>query len=229
MLSRSFKKKLTLSIAPRILKWIIVIIGLTCKKKWLGYENINTLTRNNQNWIYSLWHNNITCAAFLLRKQKLLSMASSSEDGRIAAKVIELFGNKSTSGSSSRGGAKVLFAMIKGVKAGMRGAITPDGPRGPKYKLQSGVISISQKSKVPLLPFHVEATRQWVFEKSWDKHKLPKPFSTIVIGIGEPYLIPEKLTKEQFEIYRTEFEKRMFENIETVKIEIETLRKKHES
>ncbi len=229
MLSRSFKKKLTLFATPRILKWIVVFIGLTCKKKWLGYETIDVLTKNNRNWIFSLWHNNITCAAFLLRKQKLLSMASSSEDGRIAAKLIELFGNKSVSGSSSRGGAKVLFAMIKGIKSGMRGAITPDGPRGPKHKLQSGVISISQKSKVPLVPFHFEATRQWIFEKSWDKHKLPKPFSTIVIGIGEPFQIPEKLTKEQFETFKKEFEIRMNENIETVMNELKTLRNKHET
>lgn len=229
MLSRSFKKKLTLFAAPRILKWIIVLIGLTCRKRWLGYETITGLEARNQNWIFSLWHNNISCAALLLKNKELLSMASSSEDGRIAAKVIELFGNQTVAGSSSRGGAKVLFSMVKGIKSGLRGAITPDGPRGPLYALQSGVIYISQKSKVPLVPFHVESTRQWIFEKSWDKHKLPKPFSTIVISIGEPFQVPEKASKEQLIIYQAEFEKKMFETMEKANAEIETIRNSNET
>ena len=223
MVPRTTQKKLKSWLAPRIVKYLIWLIGLTCRKKWLGIETVDTFKKDNQGFIYSLWHNNITSAAFLLRNQGLLSMASASNDGRIAAKMIELFGNQSVAGSSSRGGAKVLLAMIKGIRSGLTGAITPDGPRGPKYQLQSGVISISQKSEVPLIPFHLEATRQWVFSKSWDKHKLPKPFSTIVISIGEPFWIPKKLSKEQFEAYRLEFERRMNDNIEVVKREIEQI------
>ena len=219
------KKKLTFIIAPRLLKWLIILIGLTCRKRWLGAEYIVELEKSQQNWIYSLWHNNISYAAFLFRKQNLLSMVSSSNDGRIAAKTIELFGNETIRGSSSKGGAKVLFSMMKGIKAGKIGAITPDGPRGPKYQLQNGIISITQKTKVPLIPLHIEATRQWIFKKSWDQHKLPKPFSTIVIGVGKPFMVPEKLDKIQFDIVRVEFEKEMLVNVLKVESEINEIRK----
>lgn len=155
----------------------------------------------------------------------MLSMASASNDGRIAAKVVELFGNETLKGSSSRGGAKVLFLMVKGLKAGKTGAVTPDGPRGPLYQLQAGVISIAQKSGKPLVPFHTESTRQWIFEKSWDKHKLPKPFSTIVIGVGKPFYIPSKLEREEFDSYRKSFEMEMLNNAEKTEKAVSELRK----
>jgi hypothetical protein len=152
-------------------------------------------------------------------------MVSSSNDGKTAAIVIELLGNRTIYGSSSRGGAKVLLAMIKGIKAGQNGAITPDGPRGPKYSLQSGVISVSQKTNTPLVPIHMESTRQWIFSKSWDKHKFPKPFSTIVISIGPPFLVPEKLGKEEFEAIQIEFESLMTTNVKLTEDVVNQLRK----
>lgn len=207
------KKKIGQFLAPRILKWILIVIGLTCKKRWNGLENIKELKEKGQNWVYSLWHANISFAALLLRNQKLLSMVSESEDGSLAAVIIELFGNKTIRGSSSKGGAKVLISMIKGLREGQNGAITPDGPRGPRFKLQQGAISIGQMSGAALVPIHFEATNQWVFSKSWDKHKFPKPFSTIFITIGEPFKVPNKLSKDQIAEYAEVFEQKMMENV----------------
>lgn len=184
------------------------------------------LKHSGKNWIYSLWHNNITLAAVLLKNQNLLAMVSASEDGKMAARVIELFGNRTIYGSSSRGGAKVLLAMIKGIKAGRIGAITPDGPRGPKYVLQSGVISVAQKTSTPLVPIHIEATRQWIFTKSWDNHKFPKPFSIIVISIGPPYFVPEKLEKEEFDSVQEGFQSQMITNAKHTEDTVSLLRKR---
>lgn len=225
MTKKSIKKKLRDYFAPRILKWLILFTGYTCRKKWIGKEYIQELQKDKKNWIYAMWHNNITLASFILRKQNLLSMASSSEDGRIAATVLELLGNRTLSGSSSRGGARVLFSMIKEIRKGQIGAVTPDGPRGPKCVLQNGIISLGQKTGIALIPFHAEATRQWIFSRSWDKHKFPKPFSTIVIGVGQPYTIPKKLDKEQFELARAEFEQLMMKNAYSVKTAVTEHRK----
>ena len=103
--------------------------------------------------------------------------------------------------------------MIKGIKSGCNGVITPDGPRGPRYELQSGAISISQKSEAPLVPMHVESTRQWIFNKSWDKHKFPKPFSTVIISIGEPFTVQPKMDSKRFESTRKAFENEMMSNV----------------
>ncbi len=225
---KSFKDRLTPVIAPLLLKWIIVLIGLTCRKKWVGAENLDDLKKNNKNWIYSTWHNNILLDALVLKNQNLISMTSASKDGRIAARLLELMGNKTVSGSSSRGSVKVLLSMIKEVRAGQNGAITPDGPRGPRYQLQAGVITISQKTDAPLVPLHVECSKQWIFHKSWDKHKFPKPFSTIVISVGKPFKVPSKTSAQEFEIIRNTFETEMMNNVFKTETIVKNLRESNE-
>jgi lysophospholipid acyltransferase (LPLAT)-like uncharacterized protein len=209
-----FRKRLFLFFVPRIIRILILFLGITYKKVWIGLENLDSLKTNQQNWIYASWHNNILMDALFLKNQNLVSLVSASSDGRIAARVLELMGNQTIAGSSSRNGIKAMLTMIKQIRSGQNGAITPDGPRGPRYKLQDGIIYIAQKTGVPLVPIHIEATRQWVFEKSWDKHKLPKPFSTVVIRIGSPYQVSENLKKAELEQVKIEFESTMNENVE---------------
>jgi len=209
----SFRKPLLLFWAPRLIRLMIRILGLTYRTRWVGLEYIESLRRENKNWIYATWHNNILMDALFLRNQGLVSLVSASTDGRIAAEVLELMGNQTIAGSSSRDGMKGLLTMIKQIRAGQNGAITPDGPRGPRYQLQEGIIYIGQKTGAPLIPIHIEADRQWIFVKSWEQHKLPKPFATVYIKIGSPYHIPAELTKEQFEAIRTDFEAIMMENV----------------
>ncbi len=197
---------------------MVLFLDLTYRKTWIGLENLDDLKRNNQNWIYASWHNNILMDALVLKNQNLISLVSSSTDGRIAARVLELMGNQTISGSSSRNGTKALLSMIKHINSGQKGAITPDGPRGPRYKLQEGIITIARKTGAPLVPIHIEATNQWVFEKSWDKHKLPRPFATVVISVGKPFRVSSKLNRLELEKTRLEFETKMLENVnETIK------------
>lgn len=222
----SFGKRLHLFLIPRIIRWMIVLLGLTYRKEWVGLEHIDLLKKEGENWIYATWHNNILMDALFLKNQKLVSLVSASTDGRIAARVLELMGNQTIAGSSSRDGTRALLSMIKLIKTGQNGAITPDGPRGPRYKLQDGIIYIGQKTDTPLVPIHIEANRQWIFEKSWDKHKLPKPFSTVVVHIGTPYRVPGKLNKKQLELVKGEFEAIMLENVQqTIKIKNKLTRK----
>ena len=75
-------------------------------------------------------------------------------------------------------------------------AITPDGPLGPPEKIQSGVVLLAKYSGVPIIPWHYEADSQWRL-KSWDRHKIPKPFTSVVESYGEPFLVPNDLSSEE--------------------------------
>ena len=218
------RDKLIRLIAPGLVLLIDWFIGLSCKKHWYGLENLELLRSRNQRWIYSIWHNNVLMSPWLLRNQDTGIMVSHSKEGEIIAKVVVALNNKPFRGSTSKGALKALHGLIKYVKSGKNGAITPDGPRGPKYVLQAGALSLAQKSGAFLVPFHYEATRQWVFS-SWDHHKVPKPFSDLVICLGEPYFVPEELEKEDFESTRLEFQRQMMENVtktETIVKELKT-------
>ena len=63
-------------------------------------------------------------------------------------------------------------------------AMTPDGPKGPRFVFKPGAILLSQMSQRPILPMAFAASRAWLI--AWDKFVIPVPFSRSVIAIGEP-------------------------------------------
>lgn len=187
---------------------------VTCRIKRLGEHHADDLRLQGRRWIYASWHNNTATAVWAERNQGMAMMASASTDGDLIARAIAAFGNIPVRGSSSNAGSKAARDMVRALRNGRTGALTPDGPKGPKYRLQAGAIWISALSGCPLLPYHIEATRQWVFASSWDNHKIPKPFSTVYVCIGEPYHVSRTALKENPEAVRKEFEVRMIKNMD---------------
>ena len=49
---------------------------------------------------------------------------------------------------------------------------------------------------MPIIPWHYEADWLWRL-KSWDRHKIPKPFTTVVESYGELFLVPKDLSSEE--------------------------------
>ncbi len=188
-------------------------VMITCRVQRIGEENIEKLKTQGQPWIYAAWHDNTAAAVWAERGQGVAMMASASEDGELIARGIAAFGNEPIRGSSSAAGDKAVRDMVRALRAGRLAAVTPDGPRGPKYQLQPGALWIAGLSACPLVPYHIEASRQWVLKKSWDQHKIPKPFSTVYVSIGEPFFVERKQLRSKFEAMINEFEQRMMENV----------------
>jgi lysophospholipid acyltransferase (LPLAT)-like uncharacterized protein len=153
------------------------------------------------------------------KNKSFAMMASDSKDGEIIARGIELAGNIPVRGSSSKGGAKAAKAMVKLLKSGHCAAMTPDGPRGPLHVMQPGILYISAMAGSPVVPYHAVADRQWVF-KSWDKHRVPKPFSTIVISIGEPFFVNRERLKSDEKSLLAEITMAMKKNAKNAQLKI---------
>ena len=79
-------------------------------------------------------------------KRVVKGMISLNKDGEILSKTFSLLGIEALRGSSSKGAAKVLISTIKEIKSGSDVALTPDGPRGPRFSVANGVVAIAQKS-----------------------------------------------------------------------------------
>jgi lysophospholipid acyltransferase (LPLAT)-like uncharacterized protein len=109
-------------------------------------------------------------------------------------------------GSSSRRGGQALVELTKLVKDGYDIGITPDGPRGPKYKVQDGVISLAQVTQAAIMPVSWDADRKFVFRKAWDNFQVPLPFSRAVLRIGEPIPVPREADAATRENKRLELE-----------------------
>jgi lysophospholipid acyltransferase (LPLAT)-like uncharacterized protein len=111
-------------------------------------------------------------------------LVSLSKDGEIMTQASSRLGYFPVRGSSSRGAVSGLIAAIKKVKQGYNFAFAVDGPRGPIFKVKEGICAVSRKTGKPILPVRVHISNEYIFEKSWNKAKFPKPFTQITLKFG---------------------------------------------
>src|SRR6185295_11123120 len=103
----------------------------------------------------------------------------------LLARVLELNGVEPVRGSTSRRGRQALLELVTWAERGFDLAITPDGPRGPCYVVQDGVIALAQLTGLPIVP--VSYHLRWRIRlKSWDRFQIPLPFGPCIAYVGEP-------------------------------------------
>ena len=100
--------------------------------------------------------------------------------------------------------------MLKASEEGYDIAITPDGPRGPRYRVQKGIIELARRTGIDIIPITFNASRKKIF-RSWDRFLLPYPFSQGVFIWGEPLYVPRQMDDNAFEKKRLLLERRLRE------------------
>ena len=197
----------------------LMTLGSTWRLKFRGLEHERAVREKRLRPVWAFWHGRLLVLAYAYRDRKIHIMISEHGDGEIIAQVTDQLGFGSVRGSTTRGGLRALRALGRKIFEGYDVAITPDGPKGPRHALQGGAIYAAMKTGCPLLPLTSTAWPRWTF-RSWDKFIVPKPFSTVLIRIGEPLYVPPKLNEKQREEYRLRFEKQMVELVETADREV---------
>lgn len=145
--------------------------------------------------IYAFWHNRILAitAAFLRvyppGRRGVLVLTSASKDGMWLGQLAARLGMGSVRGSSSRRGATAMRELLERVAQGYDIAITPDGPRGPKYELGSGLVYLAQKAGMPIIPCHARFGRT-IRLKTWDRFAIPLPFASLDVTMGAALRVP---------------------------------------
>jgi lysophospholipid acyltransferase (LPLAT)-like uncharacterized protein len=161
--------------------------------------------------IVCFWHNRILGITFAFdriypkKRAGVTVLTSPSKDGEILAQLVGAFGMKAVRGSSSRRGSRALLELVKLIRSGRDIAITPDGPRGPRYSLGPGIILLAQTTGTRIVPAHASFSR-CVRMKTWDGFIIPLPFSKVSVTIDKALAIPAELTAEEFETKRQNLE-----------------------
>jgi len=166
--------------------------------------------------IFSIWHNRLALSLMMYRRyvvrfapeRRMAAMVSASRDGGLLARVLEHFSVEPVRGSSSRRGPQALREMISWAERGYDLALTPDGPRGPCYQVQDGVVSTAQLTDLPIIP--VSYHLNWKFRpKSWDRFQVPLPFARCRIRTGDIVRVPREATESERETLRQRLEETM--------------------
>jgi hypothetical protein len=205
--------------ARRLLYAIVVPIGLAIIRLWWascrivrveGAEHLKAALDKGPSFVPCFWHQHQGfCAKYLLDERArgfaVGWLISPSVDGEIGVMLVRRVGGSVIRGSSSHTGARALrdyYAAL--VQENISPVITPDGPRGPRFKFKPGAILLAQMSGRPMLPMAYATSRASLIK--WDKFVLPWPGSRIVIAIGAPRYVPRVLDAAHIERLQREME-----------------------
>lgn len=169
----------------------MMLVGLLARSWRIRERNAGGWQRlrdEKKPWVFALWHATLLPIAYKHSNEGVAVLVSQHRDGELIARVLAAWGNTTVRGSTTRGGSRALLAMIKELERGIVVAVTPDGPRGPALKFQSGTLIAAQRASVPVVPILVHADRAWRL-KSWDRFMIPKFFARVTFAYGDPTMV----------------------------------------
>jgi lysophospholipid acyltransferase (LPLAT)-like uncharacterized protein len=207
----SFKSDLIMSLGCTLGPAVIKTLGMTWMVKATGTSYyFRRMFGSRIRAVYAFWHSDILLLSYFHRNEDIRVLISEHRDGELIARIVHKMGFSTIRGSTTRGGMKALRSLNGFAEdpSGCDLAFTPDGPKGPAKKLQKGVIFAASKTGFPIVPVQVAVDRCWEMN-SWDRFKIPKPFSRSVICYGSEISIPEHLEADELERYRTLVESAM--------------------
>jgi hypothetical protein len=199
-----------LTIAPPLAFLIIKLLYWSIRKETVNGHIHDAYLREGKPSIFAFWHGRLLMMAPRYCGKRVATLISLHQDGELISKTISYFGYRSIRGSSTRGGFSAMREMVRTFEEGYDIAITPDGPRGPRYRVQNGIIELARQTEMAIIPVSFNASRKKVF-RSWDRFLLPFPFSRGVLVFGEPVLVPRNSEEDIFQEKRLILEKRLRE------------------
>ena len=156
------------------------------RKDVRGRDNYESLIKEGESVILSVWHGQLLSVVHDLRKENFYAIAGTHEDAEIISRIATKWGWNMMRGSSKEKGDLAYKDMINALKQpGNAVFITPDGPTGPARVPKPGGIRAAQATNAAIIPISVHSTRRWGFT-NWDTFYLEKPFGKIFIQYGEP-------------------------------------------
>ncbi len=213
-----FRKKIKYFFIRKAAKILILAIIKTCRFKVTGFEQVETLRKRDIPIVYVYWHRHIFVTIYRFMNTGARPLISLSEDGEIVSQVAVEFGMKPVRGSSSKGGARAFIGLLNAIKEeNSEVLITADGPKGPPRRIKDGTIRLAQKTGSVIVPIGWHSGRVKILEKSWDRFKIPLPFSSITYAYGQPFEIPPDTVKDDYSRLKEDLKKL----IDTLEKEVE--------
>jgi lysophospholipid acyltransferase (LPLAT)-like uncharacterized protein len=199
--------------------WLVALLarsGAVVLRSWmrtLRYEYrpqgpwLEPRATGSERYIYAMWHEYLLLPILRYACPDVHVLISRSADGHLLSELCRRLSIPVIRGSSSRGGTEAVRQLLR---AGLNThlALTPDGPRGPRRRVQSGLVYLASRSGLPVVPvgFGLDRPRRL---GSWDRFAIPRFASRAVCVTAEPVHVPADAGPDELEGYRRTVEDAM--------------------
>lgn len=169
-----------------------VLLGLLARL-WLATLRVRVIVdpalepASGRPWVLAFFHGTQWPLLAWRRRRSTVVLVSLSQDGAMQARALRLQGLRVVRGSSSRGGARGLAALVRAMKKeGADAAFAVDGPRGPYGVAKPGAVTAAKATGAVLVPMGSAARSSIVLARAWDKFRIAWPFSRVTVTLGAP-------------------------------------------
>jgi lysophospholipid acyltransferase (LPLAT)-like uncharacterized protein len=169
-----------------------MLLGLVARV-WLATLRVRVvrhpaLAREQERpWVLAFWHGSQWPLLAWRRRKRTVVLVSLSNDGAMQAQALAMQGLIVVRGSSSRGGARGLAAVVRAMRhVGADAAFAVDGPRGPLGVVKGGVVVAARAAGAVVVPVAGAVHNGVVLKTTWDRFALAWPFTRVDVVLGAP-------------------------------------------
>ncbi len=138
-------------------------------------------------WVLAFWHGTQWPLLAWRRRGPTVVLVSLSRDGALQARALTVQGLRVVRGSSSRGGARGLAALVRAMRRERAdAAFAVDGPRGPRGVVKSGAIMAARATGGVIVPMTGAVHRGLVLRSAWDQFAIAWPFTRVDVVLDCP-------------------------------------------
>ena len=194
-----------LNVAPHIAHAYIRLLHATMKIEARGAEALAASRRDPGHYVLCFWHSRFVLMPYCYPGPRIVVLSSNHRDAEALVRILRKFGIEQARGSSTSGGTTGMRQILRKVQEGCDVGLTPDGPRGPRRRVQPGVVAVGRFTGLPIIPvtFSASSARRL---RSWDRTLLPRFFSRGLFVYGTPVSVPRDADPATLELKRLELE-----------------------
>jgi lysophospholipid acyltransferase (LPLAT)-like uncharacterized protein len=180
---------LLLNAAPPVAHGYIRLLHASMRIERRGAEVLDACRRDPGHYILCFWHSRFVLMPYCYPGPRIVVLSSNHRDAEALVRLLRKFGIEQARGSTTSGGLTGMRQILRKVEEGCDVGLTPDGPKGPRRRVQPGVVAVARFTGLPIVPVAFSAA-PFRRLRSWDRTLLPKFFSRGLFVYGEAITVP---------------------------------------
>jgi lysophospholipid acyltransferase (LPLAT)-like uncharacterized protein len=160
---KRIKYTLLLHLFPPLVYLFMRLLYTTLRVEHLNREAQLRIWREGGNAIFCFWHGRLFMMPYAEERKRCKVLVSTSRDGEFISRVVRFFGIGTIRGSYRKASFGSIREIMQSLEQGYDIAVTPDGPKGPRYRVKKGIVEIARLSGRPLVPVSFSATKKKLF------------------------------------------------------------------